>query len=189
MIKVRSVVSRYLRAAEEPSYKIEGIRIFFSAPAPKEPSSETLTIDKDVSMEANFQWISYQVLFSSTVGEEAPKYYIYDIGLDTDGTEKFPDKVFESDSDWSGKNKNSPTRDISPGEVRRLFPKVLKGPNLFPVKSGQTVYVNTTKGEEETYSSEEFKKNFDNNFYIVLNSKTTRLENPFREPLGRKGVK
>ena len=186
--QVRSVLSRYLRAAD-PSYKIEGIRIFFSAPSPEKPGSESLTIDKDVSMEANFQWISYQLLLSNTVGEESPTYYIYDIGLDTDGSEKFPDKVFESDSDWSGKNKNKPTRDIDPGEVRRLFPKALKGPNLFPAKLSQTVYVDTMKGAEETYSSEEFKKFFDNNFYIVLNSKTTRLENPFGEDLGRKGVK
>lgn len=164
----------------ETEYKIEGIKIFFSAPKPKSPSSETLDIKEEKSEGANFEWIAYQVLFLK--GET---YYIYNIDLGPNGQEKPPATVFESDSDWSGKKKSIPARDIIPGDIKRAFPRILKGPNLKPWKEAQTIYVNIDESDKgNTYSSEEFKRNFDNDFYIVLNPKSKKLVNPLGELIG-----
>jgi len=165
-------------------YNIEGIKIFFSAPDPDKGTDETLTIAPDKFAEANFQWIDFQVLFSKE-GEE-PQYYIYSSPLNPNGSLRAPDKVFESDSDWSPANKNKPSKDVTPGEAKRLFPHVLKGPDLF--SKYQTVYINTSSDDKGgTYSSKEFDAKFNNDFYIVLNSKTKELRNPFGKLVGKKG--
>lgn len=172
-------------------YKIEDIKIVFSAPNPdKATSKNTLTTEKDPALEANFQWISFLVLFSATEGEEDAKYYIFKMPLDTDGSEKTPSVVFNSDSGWAQKGV---TEDIDSGEVKTKFPEILKGPNLYPKQ--QVQYINdadSAKGSGRTvhtkpYSSEEFKRLFDNNFYVVLNPKSKDLKNPFGKTVGRKG--
>ena len=171
------------------NYRIKEIKIFFLAPNPREAGSSTLNIKKEVSNEANFQWISFQLLFST----KELKYYIYSIPLETSGKGKPPDIVFESDDDWSGVNKDKPDKKIVPGDIKRMFPKILKGPNLFPARSFPfgipTNYINVDASDKgNSYSSEEFKKFFDNDFYIVLNPKSKKLENPFGdhiEPAGK----
>ena len=173
--------------AAEPAdnYKLEGVKIFFSAPNPHRPGSETLTKDKEPSKEANFQWVTYQILFSKDVGRDQPDYYIYSVGLSPEGKERLPNKVFQSDSNWSGKNKDTPARGVSPGDAKRSFPEVLRGPNLNPAKIVQTVYVNTDESDKgKDYSSEEFKKLFDNNFYIVVDLHSKELKNPFGKMVG-----
>lgn len=168
---------------------IRDIKIFFLASKPTSPSSKGLTKEKDKATEANFQWVAYQVLFSTPSGDNS-KYYIYSVGLNSDGSEKLPDKVFESDSAWSAEKKDIPTKDLTPGEVKMTFPEVLKGPNLQPDKYGQVVYINAhadDKGHE--YSSKDFKKLFDNNFYVVLNPYTKELKNPFGKLVGLEGKK
>jgi len=164
-------------------YHVAGVKIFFSAPNPKQPGSETLTVEKEVSEEANFQWIAYQVLF--TYKEDS--YYIYNVGLSSDGKERLPNKVFESDSNWSGDKKDNPSREILVGDVKRAFPKLLKGPDLFPPEVGKTIeYINVDKGDKgHSYSIEEFKKYFKNDFYVVLNPKSTQLKNPFEDLIGK----
>lgn len=177
--------------AKDAKFRLKEIKIFFSAPNPKEAGPETLTIEKEKATEANFQWVSFQVLFST----EKAKYYIYSLDLETNGRGKLPDKVFESDDDWSGENKNNPTRDIDPGDIKRAYPKIFKsnivegGPNLFPAKAlpfgVPTNYINTHGSDKShVYSSEEFKKNFDNDFYIVMDPKSKQLKNPFGDLLG-----
>lgn len=178
------------KVAKDSKFHIKEIKIFFSAPNPKQADeAHSLTIKNEPANEANFQWISFQVLFST----KDAKYYIYSIPLDTNGTGKAPDIVFESDDDWSGKNKDNPTRDITPGDVKRAFPKIFRGPNLFPAKSlpfgVPTNYVNISIGDKgQIYSSEEFEDKFKNDFYIVLNPKSKELKNPFGdsvEPAGK----
>jgi len=170
------------KIAKKTNYEIEEIKIFFSAPKPERPSSETLNIEKGPAQEANFQWIAYQVLFTKNKSD----YYIYNISLNPDGKEKGPAIVFPSDSDWSGENKNRPAKDITPGDIKRAFPKVLKGPNLFPLREYQTVYVNTHESDKgKSYSGKEFKKFFDNDFYVVV-SKSKELKNPFGKLIGMK---
>jgi hypothetical protein len=179
---------RKIAGVVKDKYHVEAIKIFFSAPKPSSPSSENLTLEKEKAKEANFQWVAYQILFSKG-DEEEPKYYIYSIGLNSDGREKMPDKVFESDSDWSGKNKNNPTKDMLSGDVKREFPKILRGPNLHPDKFGRVIYINV--GEEDkghSYSSEDFKRLFDNDFYIVLSPRTRDLKNPFGKLIGVRGA-
>lgn len=171
-------------AADKGRMKIHEVKIFFSAPNPKTAdSADTLNINpKDPTASANFQWVTYQMLFSvdpQAKGEDTV-YYIYSVGLNPQGTEELPNKVFESDSDWSGKNKDTPSDVFSPGDVKRAFPSLLRGPNLHPSKVIQTIYVNTGKDDKgKPYSSEEFKRFFDNDFYIVLNPGKRILKNPF----------
>lgn len=177
------LLSDYLRKiAEKADYRIEGVKIFFSAPKPERPGSETLNIKEDVSKEANFEWIAYQVLFTKGGSD----YYIYSIDLHPDGREKGPAIVFESDSDWSGENKDNPSKDISSGDIKRAFPQLLKGPDLTPFKKAQTIYVNVHSSDKgKSYSGEEFKKFFDNDFYVVLD-KGKDLKNPFGKTIGIK---
>lgn len=176
------------KGPDKEEYHIAGIKVFFSAPNPKKPSSNTLTIKKEVSDEANFQWIAYQVLFTyKPKDSKDASYYIYSIDLEPAGTEKPPSKVFESDSNWSGKNKENPSREILPGEIKLALPKILKGPDLFPPEVGKTIeYINVGKDDKgHSYSLQEFKKNFDNDFYIVINPKSSQLKNPFGKLIGK----
>ncbi len=187
MIETLSAYLRKVAGVVKDKFHVEDIKIFFAAPKPESPSSESLTIDKDKSAESNFQWVAYQVLFTISDKEE-PKYFIYSVGLESEGREKLPDKVFESDSDWSAKNKNVPTRDMTPGDVKRTFPQILRGPNLHPNKFGQVVYINTDESDKgHSYSSEDFKRLFDNDFYIVLNPRSRDLKNPFGKLIGVRG--
>lgn len=169
-------------------YHIAGVKAFFSAPNPKNPSSNTLTIKKEISGEANFQWVAYQVLFTyKEKNSKEASYFIYNVSLNPEGTEKLPSKVFESDSNWSGDNKENPSRELLPGEVKRALPRILKGPDLFPPEVGKTIeYVNVGKEDKgHSYSLQEFKKNFDNDFYIVINPKSSQLKNPFGKIIGK----
>lgn len=181
MISLSEHIRRFAHIIiSQKDYEIEEIKIFFSAPDPHRPSSETLTIEEKKPGEANFQWIAYQVLFTKN-----DNYYIYSLPLSPNGEAKLPDKVFESDSNWSSKNKDRPTRDATPGDIKRSFPKLLKGPDLHPPKDIQTIYINTDKSDRgEPYSSQEFKRLFDNDFYVVLNPKSKELKNPFGDPIG-----
>ena len=174
------------KGPDKEEYHVAGVKIFFSAPNPKQPGSETLTVKKEVSDEANFQWIAYQVLFTYKEDKKL-SYYIYNVGLSSEGKERLPNKVFESDSNWSGKNKENPSRDILVGDIKRALPKLLKGPDLFPPVVGKTIeYINVGKDDKgHSYSIEEFKKNFDNDFYIILNPKSTQLKNPFGQLIGK----
>lgn len=174
-------------------FHIEDVKIFFSAPKPSKPTLDSLTNRPDTSMRENFQWVDYQILFKvmDRKGND-PKYYIYDMPLSTDGTKKSSvDFIYDSDSNWNPEKIKSkiPTEDkITTGDVIRSFPKILKGPSLDPDKYAQTVYVNTDKSDMgKTYSAQEFKKLFDNNFYIVLNPSTKALKNPLGKIVGTKG--
>jgi len=171
-------------AGLDRAFHLEEVKIFFKAPNPHNPSSKTLTIGKAPAQEANFQWVAYQVLFSKAEGD-SPRYYIYSVYLESGGQEKLPNKVFESDSAWSAKNKDRPSVDLSPGDAKREFPEVLKGPELFPAKYAQTVYVNTDPSDRgKEYSDQEFEKLFKNNFYIVLSPHSKELRNPFGDLVG-----
>jgi hypothetical protein len=173
--------------------KVAGIKIFFSAVNPKKADAKTITIEEDKSKEANFQWVAYQLLFST--GDEDPTYYIYNSDLTPDGSDKGLFKVFKSDSNWSADNKNNPERtgEFSPSNVRRMYPELLKGPNLTnPEKyshdaGGFTVsYVNIDESDKGTsYSTDKFKKFFDNEFYVVLNPNKNELKNPFGVSVGQ----
>jgi len=176
-------IRRYARVfIGQEDYEIEEIKIFFSAPNPKRPGSETLTIEKEKPGEANFQWIAYQVLF--TKGED---YYVYSVPLNPNGNAKLPDKVFESDSNWSSKFKDRPSKKVSPGDIKRSVPKLLKGPELHPPEDTQTIYINTDHSDKgSSYSSQDFKRLFDNDFYVVLNPKSKELQNPFGDAIGMK---
>jgi len=176
-------IRRYARVlVGQEDFEIEEIKIFFSAPDPKQPGSETLTIEKEKPGEANFQWIAYQVLF--TKGED---YYVYSVPLNSNGNAKLPDKVFESDSNWSSKSKDRPSKKVSPGDIKRSIPKLLKGPELHPSRDIQTIYINTDHSDKgSSYSSQDFKRLFDNDFYVVLNPKSKELQNPFGDAIGMK---
>ena len=185
MIALAQRIRKVAEIIKNEQYHLEEVKIFFSAPNPRKPGSDTITIDKDKAKEANFQWLVYQILFSVDEGRDEPKYFIYSVGLEPTGKEKLPNKVFESDSNWSGKNKDNPTKDMTPGDVKRAFPETLKGPNLNPIKSAQTVYVNTDESDKaHVYSSEDFRRFFDNDFYVVLNPQSRELRNPFGKPIG-----
>lgn len=183
---IRKIVAGITREAK---YHLEDVKIFFKAPDPHHPGSETITIEADPAKEANFQWVAYQALFSISSGEEDPKYYIYNVGLEPNGVEKLPNKVFESDSSWSAKNKDMPSQDFTPGEAKRTFPEALKGPNMHPEKHVRTTYVNTDASDRAVeYSDKEFKKLFDNLFYVVLNPHSRDLKNPYGRKIGKTGV-
>lgn len=191
------------RIADTPKKEgdhVEGVRIYFKAPDPKTPSLETLDLKKDEASRANFQWVAYQLLFSVTEGEET-QYYIFNYNLTPEGKAEMPAKVFESDSAWSGKNKDTRTSDFTAAEVIGKFPDLLKGPELDPGaldrKKAQAVYINigSSGGMAEkkakiakTYSTQDFKRLFDNNFYVVLNPKSKKLENPLGKAIGEKST-
>ena len=180
-------IAEHIRAiaAVMDDLEIEEIKIFFKASNPKRPSSETLTIEKEKPFEANFQWIAYQSLV-----RKEKDYYIYSVALDSSGKEKDPKIVFDSDSDWSGINKKTPSEKVTLGDIKRKFPDILKGPDLHPAEKYQTVYINTDISDKsKSYSSKEFEKNFKNDFYVVLNPKSKILENPFGEEVMLKGEK
>ena len=170
--------ARLITGAED--FEVEEIKVFFDAPDPHRPNSETLNIEENKPGEANFQWIAFQTLFT-----KGDNYYIYNTPLEPNGSGKAPDKVFESDSNWSSKNKDRPSREVSTGDIKRAFPKLLRGPDLIPPKDMQTVYINTDKSDKgSSYSSQEFKRLFDNDFYVVLNPKKKDLKNPFGKTVG-----
>lgn len=180
---------RRIAGAINDQYHAQEIRIFFSAPDPKAPSSETLDLAKDTSKGANFQWVAYRLYFTHKVSDGAElEYYIYHTGLQSYGTEKLPDKVFKSDSKWTLQNVNIPVATVTPGDVKRAFPKYLKGPNLF-IRGDKpdipVVYRNSHKTDTSEYSIEEFDKFFNSDFYVVLNPKSTELKNPFGKLVGR----
>jgi hypothetical protein len=186
---LRKISGQAEKTDRKEKLHVEGIRIAFSAPNPKHPpTEETLTKDKETFAEANFQWSKLQVLF--TVEPNMEKYYIYSTPLNPEGTSKSPDIIFDSDSKWGGNN-TIPSNDYTTGDVIRAFPKLLKGPNLKDTeKYGQTTYVNTDKSDKaHVYSSQEFKKLFNSDFYIVLNPHTKELHNPFGKVIGIKHPK
>jgi len=183
---VRKIAGDIEQTSRKNKLHIEGIRIAFSAPNPKNPpTEETLTKDKETFAEANFQWVKFQVKF--TVEPDMEKYYVYSTPLNPEGTSKSPDIVFNSDSKWGGNN-TVPSNDYTTGDIIRAFPRLLKGPNLKDTeKFSETVYVNTDKSDKaHVYSSQEFKKLFDNDFYIVLNPRIKELHNPFGKVIGIK---
>ena len=180
---------RRVAGVVKSQYHAQEIRIFFSAPNPKAPSSEILDLAKDTSKGANFQWVAYRLYFTYKESEGAElDYYIYHTGLQSYGAEKLPDKVFKSDSKWTLQNVNIPVATITPGDVKRSFPKYLKGPNLF-IRGDKpdipVVYRNSHKTDTDEYSIEEFDKFFNSDFYVVLNPKSTELKNPFGKLVGR----
>jgi hypothetical protein len=179
---------RRLAGAIKDQYHAQEIRIFFSAPNPKFPSSEALNLPKDISQGANFQWVAYRLYFTFKKTEESDsEYYIYHTGLYPTGKEKLPNKVFASDSKWSLQNVTVPinTSDLNPGNVKREFPEILKGPQLFPKIDLPITYRNSDKSDTKEYSSEDFKRLFDNDFYIVLDPKSKELKNPFGKLVGK----
>jgi hypothetical protein len=177
---------RKLAGTIKDQYHAQEIRIFFSAPNPRTPGSQTLNLPKDVSKGANFQWVAYRLYFTLKK-ENEPEYYIYHTGLEPTGEEKLPNKVFTSDSKWSLNNVNMPVMEkaLTPGDIKRAFPEILKGPQLFPKVDIPVVYRNSDKTDTHEYSSDEFKKFFDNDFYIVLNPKSKELKNPFDKLVGK----
>jgi len=179
MFKSVSEYIQKLARAIKDQYHAQEIRIFFSAPNPKRPSSETLDVTKDVTKGANFQWVALRLYFTFKGAEESGhEYYIYHTGLNPTGGEKLPNKVFKSDSKWSLQNVNIPIMEspLTPGDIKRAVPELLKGPQLFPKLDIPVVYRNSDKSDTSEYSSEEFKRLFDNDFYIVLNPKSKSLK-------------
>jgi len=177
-------------AGLEKKYRLEGIKIFFKAPSPRKQSSRP-TPEKLNVTQSNFQWLSYQVLFSVDVGEDTRKYYIYSVYLESTGKEKLPNKVFESDSAWSGKNKNMQTRDCTPGEIKNAFKEVLDPPRIHKTSEfATTLYVNTDpsdgNGPEAEYSDKDFEKFFDDDKipYVVMDAHGSDLKNPMGRVVG-----
>lgn len=177
---LRNVAQSIMGAKKGP--EIEEIKIYFSAPDPHRPSTKTLTLESEKMDEANFYWRQYAILFTDAKED----WHIYLIPLHPWG-EKKPggEEVIQSDSLWSVKRDETPS--LTSKEVEKLFPEILKGPELFPSRGYQVSYINSHKSDKkEDYSPEEFRRNFDNTFYTVL-TKNKMLENPFGKPLGTKG--
>jgi len=189
---LRKIAGQIEETGKKAKLHIEGIKIFFKAPDPRHPSTEeALTKEKEKFTEANFQWVAYQVLF--TVEPDKENYYVYSTPLESNGDAKEPAIVFDSDSAWSGAHKNTPSNNYTPGDVVRSFPQLLKGPLLpkegsGPEKFGQVLYIGAKKSDigKRPYSSSEFKRLFDNDFYVVLDSATKELRNPFGKTIGIK---
>lgn len=186
-----SEIADYIRRIAgtiKDQYHAQEIRIFFSAPDPKSPSSEALDIPKDPTKGANFQWIAFRLYFSFKKAEDAEsEYYIYHTNLYPAGKEKLPNKIFKSDSKWSLQNVSIPvnTSPLTPGDLKRQFPEILKGPQLFPRTDLPITYRNSDKSDEKEYAADEFKRLFDNDFYIVINPKSKDLKNPFGRLVGK----
>lgn len=160
---------------------VEEIRIFFEAPDPKKPNiSETIDIQKDKALAANFQWRSYQVLFTREFGG----YFVYKADLGSEGSFSGAKEVLNSDEKFSNRGK---AKGIIIGKIETALPTLLKEtPNLFPKpKDGKTLYMRfvDVAGNEkkvQTFTPEEFQKNFRNKFYVVLNPKAPKeFKNPF----------
>ena len=162
-------------------YNLHEIKVSFSAPNPKNPSTETLTLEKEKSMEANFQWSSYSVLFTdSEMG-----WYVYKTELDPWGTKMSgTQEIIGSDSKWQLHRDEKV--EITAQEIERAFP-LLREPDLHP--KTQVNYMNIHQSDKgHWYSSEEFKKYFDNDFYVMIN-KDKSLVNPFGKIVGKQGEK
>jgi hypothetical protein len=159
-------------------FTVHDIKISFSAPNPKVGSAETLTVEKEKKFEANFQWLRYAILFT----DSAMKWYGYITSLNAWGT-KLPgdQQVFNSDS--KGKQYKDESAPFSVEEIERALSKYLKEPDLHP--KAQVIYINGHKSDKgHEYSSDEFKKFFNNDFYVVI-SKNKELVNPFGKPVGK----
>jgi len=175
------------RGPDKTEYHPEQIKIYFDAPKPEKPGSETLDIKKEKFEESNFQWVSYNLLFTYKEGDEEPDYFVYQVGLSSNGDEKENSLIFDSDSDFSLEHAKKPSEILKPGDVKRSMARILKGPDLFPSKDYQTIYINTNESEKgRKYSSDKFKEFFNNDFYIVLNPKSQELKNPYGKLLGKK---
>lgn len=164
--------------------KAEEARIFFHVDKATDPGAKSLTIEKEKVLDSQFQWIAYQLLFSFIKDGER-KFYVYDVKLHTNGTEEKGAVVFDSDSRFSGKNKDKNTKDITPEEVKINLPRILKGPELFP--DLKVNYVNTSSSDRKVYSSEEFKNKFDTDYFIVLDPGKAEMKNPFGKIVGKRG--
>lgn len=173
-------LARAIEAAGK--YKLQDTRIYFSAPDPDSPTTETLDIKKKKEFEANFQWVAYAVKFTN----EDMDWYIYQTQLHPWGTKmEGTQEVIASDSTSKWKLYRDEEVEIRPDKVERAFSSMLRKPDLHP--RTQVTYVNTHKSDKgDEYSSEEFKRKFDNDFYVVV-SKGRELVNPFGTEIGVKG--
>jgi hypothetical protein len=161
-------------------FNLQEVKITFSAPNPKRPSTETLTLEKEKDMEANFQWSSYSILFSN----KDMDWFIYTASMNPWGTIMTgTPEVISSDSKWTLYRDKKV--DLTAREVEQAFPAILRKPELFP--KTQVNYMNIHQSDKgHWYSGEEFKKYFDNDFYVVV-SKDKSLKNPFGRTIGIKG--
>jgi hypothetical protein len=158
------------------NYTLHEVKIYFSAPSPKHPSIETLTVEPTKQLEANFQWADYAILFT----DKKMNWFIYKISLNPWGTAQAgTQEVIASDSMW--KLYRDQKVEIEPKEVERSF-TILRKPELHP--EAKVSYINSHKSDKgRAYSSTEFKQFFDNNFYVVI-SKDKKLVNPFGKAVG-----
>ena len=180
MIRV-SISDELTKLAANLRFKLHEVKISFSAPNPKRPTSETLTIEKEKGMEANFQWQTYSILFT----DEDMNWYIYTATLHPWGSKiEGTPEIVSSDSKW--KLDRTKLVELKTEDVERMFP-ILKEPNLHP--KTLVNYLNTHNSDKgRWYSSTEFKQFFDDEFYVVL-SKNKELLNPFGKSVGVKGGK
>lgn len=177
---------RKIVLAIKKEYRPKEVRIFFEAP--KDPS-KTLTVGGP----ENFQWRAFKFLFSD---KSADKFYLYETELNTDGSEKSPQKITESTP--LGKSLSEyQTPDIAVEEAKKVFPKLLKGPALNPdtllkiilnseLEKGDVIYKNRDKSE---YDPESFKEKFSDISYAVVRPGKSKIINPVTlEEVGRKPV-
>lgn len=173
MISIASIIRVLAQEAEKPSagrskYVPEKVTVFFSAP--DKPSVET------PSGEGNFQWTRYELLFREETFEKGKlvkaHHYIYKTPLWPWGDES------PGGQEVVDANPKITEIDLSPEEVKRGLPKILRGPNLYP-PGLQGFYVNTHKsavGKEYTYG--DFDKKFRKSGFYKVITKSKKEENP-----------
>lgn len=167
--------------------KVLRVTIAFSAPPPKEFKDGP--VDTALLGDGNFQWTRYGIHASREV-DGPDKYYVMQMDLKADGspagTATNPSAVVY-DSDEMGRlpKDRTPSESVEPSEVLKALPKLFKGakPNLFPDEP--TIYINSNeKDSKKKYTADEFRRNFDNESYVVVGTKGETKENPFGEPVG-----
>jgi hypothetical protein len=168
-----------------PKLKMHDIRIYFEAPKPTDAT--TITKEKEDKFEANFQWVSFTALVQDLRDES---YYIYRVNLQPWGDSKGDATIIGSNS--AMKPDETVEIRISAEDVEKTFKNIVGKPNLFPSPAIQVVYVNINKTdmknpqEGKEYGSDEFKRNFGTDFYVVLR-KDHKFQNPLGKIIGVKG--
>jgi hypothetical protein len=165
-------------------YKAHEIRIHFDASPVRDLNPESLTIDSNKSLEANFQW--------------GPKYIIRFTDLKMNwyaySTDIYPwgDKQNSGQEILATKSNGEPVKEEAPIQVEDVEKEFRK--YLFPLKLKDidvtVIYVNTNEKEKlKSYTVEKFEADFINSGRYVLITKDRKFMDPFKNKIvGIKGT-
>lgn len=181
---------------DQKTHKLKLEKIDISFFAPYQNNTETLTIEKNKSHEANFQWNQYSLLLSDgNVNPVKKQWYRFYEKLEAWGTVQPGNaqikRVNEKGVPTDELTKQPLPESLTVQSIQAQFRDLLQKPDLEPNKPESMVeYINGQK-PVKTYSPTEFKNTYENgtlnkdgtHFYVLV-SKSNDILSPLGKKLG-----